>query len=103
MKKKVKKKLVIVGIDGGTFDIINPLFKKNKLSNLKKIKNSGLLKSTMPPGTSVAWSSFATGNGPGKTNIYDFTIVNDDSWKIALLFTQVLSYRSVSESTDFNS
>jgi len=76
------KKLIIIGIDGGTFNIINPFFEKNILPNLKNFKNSGILTSTIPPGTAVSWASFSTGNSTGKTGIYDFTIVNDHSWKI---------------------
>lgn len=80
--KNNQKKLIIIGIDGGTFNVINPLIKKGLLPNLKKFKNKEILKSTIPPGTAVSWASFATGNSPEKTNIYDFTIVNDNSWKI---------------------
>lgn len=77
-----KKKLIVIGIDGGTFNVIQQLFDKNLLPNLRKFKNYGILKSVVPPGTAVSWASFSTGNFPGKTGIYDFTIVNDDSWKI---------------------
>ena len=93
--KKIKKKLVIVAIDGGTFNVINPLFKKNKLKNLKRIRYSGLLKSTIPPGTSVAWSSFATGNNPGKTGIYDFTVVDEISWRIRFINQKVRKGKAI--------
>lgn len=76
------RKLVIIGIDGGTFNVLNPLIQKGLLPNLNKFKNKLILKSTMPPGTAVSWASFSTGNYPDKTNIYDFTIVSKDSWKI---------------------
>ena len=72
----------MIGIDGGTFNVINPLIEKGLLPNLKNFKNKQILTSTIPPGTAVSWASFATGNSPGKTNVYDFTIVKDDSWKI---------------------
>ena len=80
-----KKKLIVIGIDGGNFEVINSLFKKGLLKNLKKFKHSAVLTSTIPPGTAVAWASFSTGNYPGKTRIYDFTIVNEDSWKISFI------------------
>jgi predicted AlkP superfamily phosphohydrolase/phosphomutase len=95
MSKKENKKLVVIGIDGGTFNLINPMFEKGKLPNLKKIKNSGVLRSTIPPGTSVAWSSFATGNGPGKTNVYDFTIVDDNSWKIKFINKKIIGSKTL--------
>ena len=77
----MKKKLMIIGIDGGNFEVINSLIEKGEMPNLKKLKYSAVLESTIPPGTAVAWASFSTGNYPGKTGIYDFTVVNDDSSK----------------------
>lgn len=85
-----KKKLIIIAIDGGTFDIINPLMEKGVLPALEKFKNKAVLNSTIPPGTGVAWASFSTGNNPGKTNIYDFTIVDNNSWKIKFVNRKLL-------------
>ncbi len=96
----LKKKLIIVGIDGGSFSVINPLFEKGLLSNLKKFKNSGILNSTIPPGTAVSWASFSTGNSPGKTGIFDFTIVNDDSWKINFVNRRKLKGKTLWEYLD---
>lgn len=85
MKNLDRKKLIVIGIDGGTFDLINPLIKKNLLPNLSSLKNKTILKSTLPPGTAVSWASFLTGKHPGKTGIFDFTLVGDDSWKISFV------------------
>jgi predicted AlkP superfamily phosphohydrolase/phosphomutase len=82
MEKKNKKKLVIIGIDGATFDVMNPFFEKGILPNISSFKNKGVLTSILPPATAVAWASFATGNYPGKTEIYDFTVIDDASWKV---------------------
>lgn len=89
-KQENKRKLVFIGIDGGTFNIIDPLINQRKLPNINSFKNRAVLKSTIPPGTGVAWSSFLTGKNPGKTNIYDFTIVDDNSWKIKFVNRRVL-------------
>src|SRR4030043_1186300 len=70
-----KNKVIIIGLDGGEFEIINHLIKKNKLPNLKRAINNGSfgkLESTKPPLTPCAWSSFMTGKNPGKHGIYDF-------------------------------
>ena len=92
-----KKKLVVIGIDGGTFDIINPFIQQGLLPNLNKFVKRGILGSTMPPGTGVAWSSFSTGNKTEKTNIYDFTIVEDDSWKIKFVNRRILQGKTLWE------
>ena len=74
--KSEKNKLLIVGIDGATFDIILPMIEKGELPTLGKLIQNGVygeLNSTIPPMTPPAWSSFATGLNPGKHGIYDFT------------------------------
>lgn len=80
--KDKRKKLIVIGIDGATFDIINPMFEKNLLGELKNFKHKAVLSSVTPPATCAAWGGFITGNLPGKTEIYDFTNVDDDSWKV---------------------
>lgn len=77
-----KKKLIVIGIDGGNFEVMDPFFKEGILPNIKSLKYHGNLTSVIPPATAVAWASFATGNYPGKTEIYDFTIMDDSSWKV---------------------
>lgn len=70
-----KKKVLIVGVDGASFDLIELGIKKGLLPAFKKIMENGVacrLKTTIPPLTSCAWSSFMTGKNPGKHGIYDF-------------------------------
>ena len=74
MDKKPYKVLVI-GMDGATFDIIRPLVKKGKLPTLAKLIANGIsspLRSTFPPVTAPAWVSFMTGKNPGKHGVFDF-------------------------------
>ncbi len=69
------KRFIVVGLDGADWKIINFLMKKGKLPALKNIKESnsfGKLKSTIPTSSPPAWTSFLTGNGPGKHGVYDF-------------------------------
>jgi predicted AlkP superfamily phosphohydrolase/phosphomutase len=68
-------KVLVIGLDGATFDVIKPLIKKGALPNLKSLMKKGaygVLKSTIMPITSVAWASFYTGKNPGKHGIFDF-------------------------------
>jgi predicted AlkP superfamily phosphohydrolase/phosphomutase len=66
--------LIVVGLDGATFNIIKPLLQSDQLPNIKRIMESGLsteLESTQPTATLPAWSSFLTGANPGTHGIID--------------------------------
>lgn len=68
-------KLLIIGIDGGTFSLIGPWVKEGKLPHLEKLMKGGVwgkLESTIPPLTPPAWTSFMTGKNPGKHGLYHF-------------------------------
>ncbi len=74
------KKIAVIGLDGTTFKILDPLIKKGKLPNLKKIMDGGVrgtLLSTKPPVTAPSWTTFATGVNPGKHGCYDFFLPGD--------------------------
>lgn len=75
-------KVIMVGLDGATYSLLNPLIREGRLPALKWITEngvSGILKSTIPPYTATAWTSFATGKNPGKHGVYDFRIKLKDS------------------------
>lgn len=81
-KQQTDKKVMVVWIDGGTFDVIQPMLKNRKLPAFRKIMNEGVssvLLSTIPPITTTAWSSFATGVNPGKHGVYGFWEVKNNS------------------------
>ncbi|HKL76349.1 MAG TPA: alkaline phosphatase family protein [Halanaerobiales bacterium] len=65
----------VIGIDGGDFSLVNKWIKEGKLPNLEKIKkagSSGKLRSTIPPITGAAWSTFQTGTNPGKHGAFNW-------------------------------
>lgn len=69
------KKCIVIGLDGATFDIINPMIKEGELPTFKKIMKNGCygkLKSTPIPISPSAWSSFITGLNPGGHRIFGF-------------------------------
>jgi len=69
------KKVTIVGLDGGTFEVLQPLIDEGRLPNFKKLQEEGIwgdLTSVVPPATPQAWSSFATGCNPGKHGVFGF-------------------------------
>jgi predicted AlkP superfamily phosphohydrolase/phosphomutase len=68
-------KILIIGFDGATFDLIRPWANSGHLPNLARLMNSGVhgdLLSTLPPVTSPAWPTFMTGCNPGKHGVFDF-------------------------------
>jgi len=71
----------ILGLDGGTWEVLDPMIKNGFLPNLKRIKaqsSYGQLISCYPPMTPPAWASFMTGCNPGKHGIFGFTKKDPD-------------------------
>lgn len=72
----MSQRVFIVGWDGATWDLMRPWIAEGRLPNIEQVvKNgaSGDLRSTLPPMTFPAWTSFMTGKNPGNHGIYDFT------------------------------
>lgn len=72
----MKRKVAVFGLDGITFDLLQPWLDEGKLPNLARLierGGSGPLRSTIPPVSASAWASFATGTNPGKHGMIDFT------------------------------
>lgn len=68
--------LLIVGLDGATWDVAEPLIAAGRMPNLARLRQRGgwgPLASTMPPATFPSWTTFATGVNPGRHGIFDFT------------------------------
>lgn len=78
-------KLLIIGLDGATFDLIKPWVRAGKLPNLGKLLQDGVhgeLQSTVPPMSPPAWTSFMTGKNPGKHAVFDFTARKPYSYEV---------------------
>ena len=68
--------ILVLALDGATFDVIGPLAETGELPNLAAwmaVGQSAALASTTPPVTFPAWSSFMTGLEPAEHGIFDFT------------------------------
>lgn len=84
-------KLVVIGLDGATFDLIHPFVAQGHLPNLRALMQRGSwteLSSTIPPVTASAWTSFMTGKNPGKHGLFDFMHRRANSYDL----TPVSSY-----------
>ncbi|MFX1476090.1 MAG: alkaline phosphatase family protein, partial [Promethearchaeota archaeon] len=70
-------KVMLIGIDGGTFRIIRPAIKSKQLPTFKKFFEEGVvstLTSTIPPVTIPAFPTLMTGKNPGKHGVFDFMV-----------------------------
>jgi predicted AlkP superfamily phosphohydrolase/phosphomutase len=69
------EKVFILGLDGASPEVIESLIDLGRLPTFEKMKKEGVmgkLRTTIPPITGSAWSSFMTGKNPGKHGIFDF-------------------------------
>ena len=65
----------VIGLDGATFDLILPWVARGKLPAFAQLLRRGAwgqLRSTVPPMTGPAWTTFATGANPARHSIYDW-------------------------------
>jgi predicted AlkP superfamily phosphohydrolase/phosphomutase len=74
-KPKTASRVFVIGLDGATFDLLQPWLDKGELPNLKGLLTGGVygeLRSIYPILSPVAWTSMFTGVNPGKHGIFDF-------------------------------
>lgn len=79
------KRVLVIGLDGATFDLIRPWVEEGRLPNLATLIHEGAtanLQSTIPPITGPAWMSFATGRRPNNHKVFEFYYRDDNSYDI---------------------
>jgi predicted AlkP superfamily phosphohydrolase/phosphomutase len=70
---KGRDRVLVIGLDGATFDILNPMLEEGIMPNLQRLIDegtSGPLASVISINSSAAWSSFATGKLPSRHKIF---------------------------------
>ncbi|MFQ6082102.1 MAG: alkaline phosphatase family protein [Candidatus Aminicenantia bacterium] len=82
-KKSINSpQVVIIGLDGAGWNLINPLLEDKKLPNLRNLMKKGsygTLKTIKPTKSAVIWTSIATGKSMVKHGIVDWTYVNNNN------------------------
>ncbi len=69
------KRVLVIGIGGGTLDLLAPWAESGRLPYLARLMENGThgrLASTLQPTTAPAWVTFMTGRNQGKHGLYDF-------------------------------
>ncbi|MCA9244582.1 MAG: alkaline phosphatase family protein [Phycisphaerales bacterium] len=88
----IAKRLLIIGLDGATWDVLGPRMREGRMPRLKAFIEAGvhgILDSTKPPITPAAWTTFMTGKHPGRHGILDFEKFD--------VFTNQVSFNSTYE------
>ena len=112
---KQTNRVIVIGLDGGTFDLIDPWVKAGHLPHIEALLAQGTkatLNSVILPFTPQAWGSFMTGMNPGNHGIfgfkekeegrYAFQFVNNRTLKSKTLWNHLsneLLYKSHSSSS----
>jgi len=77
------QRVAVIGLDGATWDILDPLMDRGMMPNLRQVISDGKranMHSTMPPMTALAWTTFHMGLKPGSHGIYDFSLYQTGSY-----------------------
>jgi len=73
--------LLVIGLDGATFDQLTLWMDAGYMETVESLVKGGAwteLKSTLPPVTAPAWSTFATGLNPGRHGVFNFSQISWD-------------------------
>ena len=90
-------RVVVVGLDGATFDLIEPWASQGKLPTFRKLMAGGAwgrMNTTVPPLTPCAWSSFMTGKNPGKHGQFSFYKLNEN-WDLDIDWDEYRSEETI--------
>lgn len=93
-----EQKVLIIGLDGGTLDLILPWVKEGHLPALGQLIEEGIsgpLQSSFPPLTGPAWSSFMTGKSPGHHGVMEFFFRKTGTYQQVLNNRQNIDGRSL--------
>jgi predicted AlkP superfamily phosphohydrolase/phosphomutase len=74
-------RVFVLGLDGATWDVLEPLIQDGRLPNLARLRKQGAwgsLRSVFPPLSPVAWTGVMTGKNSGKHGIFEFVNYKHD-------------------------
>src|SRR5439155_210138 len=83
---RVMGRILIVGLDGATWSLLEPWARMGRMPALAALMDRGAwgtLRSTIPPLTLPAWSSFMTGRNPGAHGVFAFRRLSPGRYETA--------------------
>ncbi len=75
LRPSTAPRILVIGLDGATWNLLDPLLAQNKLPVLGRLIGRGAratLRSCIQPSSEQAWSAFATGKQNGKFGLFGF-------------------------------
>ncbi len=91
------EKIFVLGLDGASPRVIESLIELGRLPTFRKLREEGVagnLRTTIPPITGSAWSSFMTGKNPGKHGIFDFIHRKEGTYQLSPINAKLREGRS---------
>ncbi len=95
-----KKKVVVIGLDGSSWDLVNKMFAAGKLPHIKQMQEHGMsstMLSTHPAHSAPAWTSFATGLYPTQHGCLDFLVVQNDLTDVDIIDSTKITSETIYE------
>ncbi|MCM8791095.1 MAG: alkaline phosphatase family protein [Candidatus Omnitrophica bacterium] len=92
------KRIIILGFDAMSPEIIEPMMKEGRLPNFARLKEAGSysrISTSNPPQSPVAWSAISTGKNPGKNGIFDFIVRDPKTYRMDLSLAKVEGGKAV--------
>ncbi len=93
-------KVFVVGLDGGTLDLIRPWVREGHLPTFKRLLEEGIsndLTVELPPGTVPNWPSFMTGKNAGKHGVVYWFARERDRWKWSVINSRFIKEKTIWE------
>lgn len=87
-QKQKAPKVVVIGLDGAPYPLIQKWSQEGYLPNLSRLierGSFGILNSTIPVHSPTAWASFLTGVNPGKHGVFDFVRREANSYQLRVM------------------
>lgn len=78
----------IIGLDGATWSLMDRFIEKGRLPWLRQLRERGawgVLRSTEPPLSPAAWTTFATGKLPGKHGVLDHAYRREGTYEFSFV------------------
>lgn len=81
----MQPKVLVIGWDGATFDLLKPWVEAGELPNLERLMEEGVhgrLRSVPNMNSGPAWTTVATGLNPGKHGVYGLVGFTEGSYRL---------------------